>query len=77
MQLLDFVNAERGIRAKLAKDISVPQILISQWALKRRQVPAERCPDIEQATNGQVTCEELRPDVNWSVLRNKKGSTNA
>lgn len=77
MQLLDFVNAERGIRAKLAKDISVPQILISQWALKRRQVPAERCPDIEQATNGQVTCEELRPDVNWSVLRNKNGSTNA
>ena len=29
------------------------------------------CIEIEDKTNGQVTCEELRPDVNWSVLRNK------
>lgn len=33
-------------------------------------VPAERCPDIEAATGGAVTCEALRPDVNWAVLRN-------
>lgn len=41
--------------------------VIQQW--RRTQVPAERCPDIEAATGGAVTCEELRPDVNWAVVR--------
>ena len=39
--------------------------VVHQWRLT--QVPAEKCPDIEALTG--VTCEELRPDVNWSVLR--------
>ena len=44
-----------------------------------RRVPAEHCPAIERATRKAaeeradptliVTCEELRPDVAWSVLR--------
>lgn len=39
------------------------------WFNTDRQVPAEHCPAIEKATNGQVRCEELRPDVAWAVLR--------
>ena len=35
----------------------------------KRRVPAEVCPLIERATGGKVRCEELRPDVDWSVLR--------
>ncbi|MCV5533321.1 toxin YdaS, partial [Escherichia coli] len=31
--------------------------------------PAERCPAIERATRGEVLCEELRPDIDWSYLR--------
>jgi DNA-binding transcriptional regulator YdaS (Cro superfamily) len=27
--------------------------------------PPDRCPAIERATDGRVTCEELRPDVRW------------
>ena len=27
--------------------------------------PPDRCPDIERATEGSVTCEEIRPDVRW------------
>ena len=41
---------------------------VYQWTKTR--VPAERCPQIEAATNGLVRCEDLRPDVQWSVLRN-------
>ena len=43
--------------------------VFQQWG--RSQVPAERCPDIERATNGAVTCEELRPDLaeQWKYLR--------
>ena len=40
---------------------------VYQWTKTR--VPAERCPAIEAATNGLVRCEDLRPDVQWSVLR--------
>ena len=40
---------------------------IQQW----KECPAEHCPAIERATFGQVTCEELRPDLaeQWSYLR--------
>ena len=43
---------------------------VSRW--KRDRVPAEYCPDIEAVTG--IRCEELRPDVNWAVLRSKKAS---
>lgn len=41
------------------------QATIGQW--RNNRVPAEYCPDIEKLTG--VKCEELRPDVNWQVLR--------
>lgn len=45
---------------------------VCNWAAK--QVPAKHCPDIEAATNGEVRCEDLRPDVNWPVLRCKRAA---
>lgn len=51
------------------------------WFNTDRKVPAEYCPTIEEATRAAaaqrqdpslvVTCEELRPDVRWGVLREK------
>ena len=41
--------------------------VVQQWRLTR--VPAEYCPAIERATQGAVRCEDLRPDVDWGVLR--------
>lgn len=29
------------------------------------------CIEIESKTNGAVKCEDLRPDVNWSVIRGR------
>lgn len=43
---------------------------VQSWL--RNRVPAEYCPAIERATRAKgaaVTCEELRPDVAWGVLR--------
>jgi len=34
-----------------------------------RRVPAEYCPAIERLAAGAVRCEDLRPDVEWGVLR--------
>lgn len=54
---------------RLALELGAPQSLISQWFNGRRQIPAKRCPAIEKATGGAVTCEEMRPDVDWAYLR--------
>lgn len=58
-----------GGQASLARAMGVQPPTVNQWAKGDRPVPAERCPQIEAITSGGVRCEELRPDVNWAVLR--------
>lgn len=71
MNLQEYLKQEgRGALARLSEEIGIKPPIVSFWVSGQRQVPAERCPEIERITNGQVTCEELRPDVNWAVLRN-------
>ena len=53
----------------LARQLGVKAPTVSQWVNGKRPIPAERCPQIEQVTGGLVRCEDLRPDVNWAVLR--------
>lgn len=55
----------------MARILGVTPPTVNQWCNGDRQVPAERCPDIERATAGAVTCEELRPDLaeQWAYLR--------
>lgn len=38
---------------------------VAQW--EKTRTPAEYCPDIEVLTG--VTCEELREDIAWGLLR--------
>ena len=64
-----------GGQAKLATLLGVTPSAVHQWVKGVREVPAERCPEIEAATGGQVTCEQLRPDVRWSVLRQQSSAT--
>ena len=49
----------------LAAELSVSPQRLANWV--GRQVPAERCPDVERATG--VRCEVLRPDVDWAFIR--------
>ena len=55
--------------SRLAERLGFSPVLLSQWGTGKRQVPAEHCPAIGRATGGAVRCEDLRPDVEWSVLR--------
>lgn len=66
--LVEYLSTH-GRRSELAKRIGVNPQLLSQWIHGVRPVPAARCPAIEEATNGKVRCEDLRPDVAWHVLR--------
>lgn len=58
-----------GGQAVLAREIGAAPAFVYQWATGRRSVPAEFCPKIERATHGAIRCEDLRPDVDWAVLR--------
>lgn len=59
---------ELGSQTKLANALDRTKAAVSRWL--KDGVPAEVCPDIEKLTG--VPCEDLRPDVNWSVLRRRK-----
>lgn len=58
-----------GSGASFAAAIDRSPQFISQLLKGDRSVPAELCPVIERATKGAVRCEDLRPDVEWDVLR--------
>lgn len=64
MKLSEYLEP-RGRTADLARRINCHQQLFARWASGERPVPAERCPDIERATAGQVSCEELTPTKPW------------
>lgn len=53
----------------LARALGVTQGAVHQWASGMTRVAVERCIAIERATDRAVTCEELRPDVDWAFLR--------
>lgn len=66
-----------GGQARLAASLSVTPAAVHQWVRGIRRVPTDRCADIEKATAGAVTCEQLRPDKldYWAFLRGSR-STN-
>jgi DNA-binding transcriptional regulator YdaS (Cro superfamily) len=57
-----------GGSTSFAKLIGAKPQQVSNWRV--RGVPVEQCIAIERATKGAVRCEDLRPDVDWAVLRN-------
>jgi DNA-binding transcriptional regulator YdaS (Cro superfamily) len=51
----------------LAEKLGISQGLVSMYSSGARTVPIERCVEIERATDGQVTRQELRPD-DWHKI---------
>jgi len=59
-----------GSQGELAKLVGVSKAAMSQAVRdEKRQIPAHWCPAIEKSTARQVTCEMLRPDVDWAYVR--------
>lgn len=65
MNPLDKAIEHAGGVTALAEKLGVRQSVVSNWRTRGTspRVPAERCIAIEQATDGAVTRQELRPDV--------------
>ncbi|WP_425536192.1 YdaS family helix-turn-helix protein [Chromobacterium vaccinii] len=57
-----------GGASKIAEARGVLPSAVNNWPL-RRQIPADCCPSLEKLSLGRFRCEQMRPDVEWSVLR--------
>jgi DNA-binding transcriptional regulator YdaS (Cro superfamily) len=64
MKLSEYVDEAHGRQTELARDLRCPSQLVWQWARAVRDVPLERCVDIERATGGRVSRRDLRP-LDW------------
>lgn len=65
MDALQRAVAQAGGTSALARELGVSPQVVTNWLARR--VPTDMCPAIERVTG--VRCEELRPDVEWGVLR--------
>lgn len=68
MNLSEYRKSVGLSQAKLAELMTLAgfpttQALVSQWEAGVVRLSAERCAQIEQISNGQVTRAELRPDL--------------
>ena len=70
MQLADYTKP-RGRQVQLCRAIGAFASDLSFWVNKIRPIPEARCVDIERATDGAVTVEEMRPDVAWVRIKDK------
>ena len=55
------IHLSGGTQQTLADLLGVTQAHVSYW--KCNQIPVKRAIEIERALNGQVTRNELRPDI--------------
>jgi DNA-binding transcriptional regulator YdaS (Cro superfamily) len=62
---------EVGSQVSLANRLCVSVSMVSQWCTGARPLPTDRAIEIERVTEGAVTVEELRPDIDWAVIRGK------
>ena len=60
-----------GSQAELARRIGATTAQVNEWTKGDRPIPPPRCESIERPTNGAVTCNQLRPDLDWH--RNAEG----
>lgn len=63
-----------GSQQYLADLLGVSKGALGQWKLPGRKVPAEYCGPIERLTGGRVSCEMLRPEVDFGIYRTPKAN---
>ncbi len=60
-----------GGATSLARHFGISPVSVYEW-ITAGHVPAERCPEIERLTGGEVRCEELNARVDWAFVRRMK-----
>lgn len=68
MNLSDYLKEADLTQMEFARRLGVTQGMVAFW-LHMKPPTIERCIQIEKLTERKVSCEELRPDVDWAYLR--------
>ena len=74
MKLREYMSLDGVQPTKLAQELGVAPAYLYQMATGIRRISAERAIEVEKVTGGLVTCEELRPDVDWAYLRGTRAT---
>jgi DNA-binding transcriptional regulator YdaS (Cro superfamily) len=67
VDLETFIKSERGNASRLAASIGVSLSYLSQLKDKDKTISPKRCVQIEEATDRQVTRQDLRPE-DWADI---------
>lgn len=68
MNISDYLKEANLSQMAFASRLGVTQGTGGFW-LHNKPPTIERAIQIEKVTDRKVTCEDLRPDVDWSYLR--------
>lgn len=68
MDIPAFLAAKGLSQEAFAKQLGVSQGLVWQWLSGKTRITAERAKEIEDATEGAVTRQDLRPDIFGPVV---------
>ena len=60
-----------GGAAATSRKLGVTPQAVFFWLKGARTIPPEQCIALERETSGKVIVEDLRPDVDWAVIRAK------
>jgi DNA-binding transcriptional regulator YdaS (Cro superfamily) len=69
MNISEYLKESDLSQMEFARQLGVTQGTVGFW-LHNKPPTIERAIQIERITGRKVTCEELRPDVDWAYLRN-------
>lgn len=73
MELKTFLQGlQKPKREELAQRCSTSVKHLQNIAYGYKTAGEKLCIDLERESRGAVSCEELRPDVDWNFLRNTK-----
>lgn len=67
MELSEYCANERGRQRVIAEKIGVSSAYMNQMVTGHRPIPVEYCARIEQATEGMVSRQEMRPS-DWHEI---------
>jgi DNA-binding transcriptional regulator YdaS (Cro superfamily) len=76
MRLPDYLARNEITQTEFAQALGCSQALVSRW-VSGESPPPERCLQIEEVTNHDVLCEDLRPDLPWYILRSYRSGSAA
>jgi DNA-binding transcriptional regulator YdaS (Cro superfamily) len=72
-KLIEFLNSlEPSDQAAFAEACGTSVGYLRKACSKGQKLGDNICINIERESQGKVTCEDLRPDVDWAYLRGTK-----